>query len=200
MIIIEQMVALLAEYCERIIVLDRGQIALDGAPHEVFAHASELRAIGVDSPRTARVSNSLSDLGLVKATLPALSIDEAEELVCSALRDSSALAAADRTEAPCPCATTNEPPTRCLTEQASNRAEGTGRDAASSPMVELRGVSFSYGPGSASVDDIDLSVKRGEILALVGQNLSLIHIFVFEGLCPQCAPNQYAPRTIEAEA
>ena len=169
-IIIEQMVALLAEYCERIIVLDRGQIALDGAPHEVFAHASELRAIGVDSPRTARVSNSLSDLGLVKATLPALSIDEAEELVCSALRDSSALAAADRTEAPCPCATTNEPPTRCLTEQVSNRAEGTGRDAASSPMVELRGVSFSYGPGSASVDDIDLSVKRGEILALVGQN------------------------------
>lgn len=169
-IIIEQMVALLAEYCERIIVLDRGQIALDGAPHEVFAHASELRAIGVDSPRTARVSNSLSDLGLVKATLPALSIDEAEELMCSALRDSSALAAADRTEAPCPCATTNEPPTRCLTEQASNRAEGTGRDAASSPMVELRGVSFSYGPGSASVDDIDLSVKRGEILALVGQN------------------------------
>ena len=169
-IIIEQMVALLAEYCERIIVLDRGQIALDGAPHEVFAHASELRAIGVDSPRTARVSNSLSDLGLVKATLPALSIDEAEELVCSALRDSSALAAADRTEAPCPCATTNEPPTRCLTEQVSNRAEGTGRDAASSPMVELRGVSFSYGPGSASVDGIDLSVKRGEILALVGQN------------------------------
>ena len=169
-IIIEQMVALLAEYCERIIVLDRGQIALDGAPHEVFAHASELRAIGVDSPRTARVSNSLSDLGLVKATLPALSIDEAEELMCSALRDSSALAAADRTEAPCPCATTNEPPTRCLTEQVSNRAEGTGRDAASSPMVELRGVSFSYGPGSASVDDIDLSVKRGEILALVGQN------------------------------
>lgn len=169
-IIIEQMVALLAEYCERIIVLDRGQIALDGAPHEVFAHASELRAIGVDSPRTARVSNSLSDLGLVKATLPALSIDEAEELVCSALRDSSALAAADRTEAPCPCATTNEPPTRCLTEQVSNRAEGTRRDAASSPMVELRGVSFSYGPGSASVDDIDLSVKRGEILALVGQN------------------------------
>ena len=169
-IIIEQMVALLAEYCERIIILDRGQIALDGAPHEVFAHASELRAIGVDSPRTARVSNSLSDLGLVKATLPALSIDEAEELVCSALRDSSALAAADRTEAPCPCATTNEPPTRCLTEQVSNRAEGTGRDAASSPMVELRGVSFSYGPGSASVDDIDLSVKRGEILAFVGQN------------------------------
>lgn len=169
-IVIEQMVALLAEYCERIIVLDRGQIALDGAPHEVFAHASELRAIGVDSPRTARVSNSLSDLGLVKATLPALSIDEAEELVCSALRDSSALAAADRTEASCPCTTTNEPPTRCLTEQVSNRAEGTGRDAASSPMVELRGVSFSYGPGSASVDGIDLSVKRGEILALVGQN------------------------------
>lgn len=26
------------------------------------------------------------------------------------------------------------------------------------------------------------------------------HSLVFEGLCPQCAPNQYAPRTIEAEA
>ena len=163
------MVALLAQYCVLFIVLDRGQIALDGAPHEVFAHASELRAIGVDSPRTARVSNSLSDLGACQGNAAGPEHRRgggAARAPHSAT--SSALAAADHTEMPYLRATTNEPPSRCLTEQVSNRAEGTGRDAASSLMVELRGVSFSYGPGSASVDGIDLSVKRGEELGARG--------------------------------
>lgn len=84
-VVIEQMVALLAEYCDRIIVLDNGSVALDGTPHDVFGHSDELRAIGVDSPRTARISNSLASLGLVEVERPALTVDEAQALVMQAL-------------------------------------------------------------------------------------------------------------------
>ena len=42
-VIIEQMVALLAEFCERVIVLDEGRVALDGTPREV---RSEERRVG----------------------------------------------------------------------------------------------------------------------------------------------------------
>ena len=48
-ILIEQTVALLAEYCDRVVVIDQGRIALDGTPTDVFSHGETLRAIGVDS-------------------------------------------------------------------------------------------------------------------------------------------------------
>lgn len=58
-VVVEQKVALLSEYCNRVLVLNHGEIALQGEPHEVFAHTDELRAIGVDCPRVTRIFNSL---------------------------------------------------------------------------------------------------------------------------------------------
>ena len=80
-VVIEQMVALLSEFCERIVVMDEGRIALDGTPREVFSHSAELRAIGVDSPRTARVSNSLMAKGVAPHGAPCLTVADAYELV-----------------------------------------------------------------------------------------------------------------------
>lgn len=51
------------------LVLNQGEIALQGEPHEVFAHTDELRAIGVDCPRVTRIFNSLQADGLVSGTL-----------------------------------------------------------------------------------------------------------------------------------
>ncbi len=56
-VVVEQKVALLSEYCNRVLVLDQGQIALQGEPHEVFARTDELRTIGVDCPRVTRIFN-----------------------------------------------------------------------------------------------------------------------------------------------
>lgn len=69
-VVIEQKVALLSEYCDRILVMGEGSLVLDGTPREVFAHADELRRIGVDSPRVARVYNSLARDGLVRGATP----------------------------------------------------------------------------------------------------------------------------------
>ena len=80
-VVIEQKVALLSEYCNRIAVLDRGHLALEGTPHEVFAHGEELRRIGVDSPRVARISNSLAQKGVVEPGDPCLNVPEATALI-----------------------------------------------------------------------------------------------------------------------
>ena len=79
-VVVEQKVALLSEYCNRVLVLDHGQIALQGEPHEVFARTDELRTIGVDCPRVTRIFNSLEADGLVSGT-PCLDVDEAERLI-----------------------------------------------------------------------------------------------------------------------
>ena len=80
-VVIEQKVALLSEYCNRVAVLDHGHLAIEGTPHEVFARGDELRRIGVDSPRVARIANSLAQKGLVEPGDPCLNVPEAEALI-----------------------------------------------------------------------------------------------------------------------
>lgn len=151
-VIIEQMVSLLAEFCDRVIVLDAGRIALDGAPREVFSHGAELRRIGVDSPRAARIANSLFDAGIIDAARPALTVREAEGLIEGVL--SGLPAAGGSVEA----GRTAARPTRPFAGKGAPR------------VVEVEGASFSYGAHAASVSDLRLSVGRGEICAIAGRN------------------------------
>ena len=153
-VVIEQAVALLSEFCDRVIVLEGGRVALDGEPHEVFSHGEELRGIGVDSPRVARIFNSLAEAGLVSGGAPCLSVDEAASLVSGIVGSGHAAASADGTaQRPSPHAPAARP-----------HAEGA------EPILTFRDVCFSYPGGGASVDDLDMTVYPGELVAIVGQN------------------------------
>lgn len=151
-ILIEQTVALLAEYCDRVVVIDQGRIALDGTPTDVFSHGENLRAIGVDTPRTVRISNSLAEAGLAANDSPALTLDGAESLVAGilapGLSESSPIA---------PCALGDGPDARNTTDERPI-------------IVDVAGAAYSYGTGQAGIEGINLTVRAGEILAVVGQN------------------------------
>ena len=151
-ILIEQTVALLAEYCDRVVVIDQGRIALDGAPTDVFSHGETLRAIGVDTPRAVRISNSLAEAGLAQNDSPALTLDGAESLVAGiltpGLSESSSIV---------PCALVDRPDAR---DTADKRPI----------IVDVAGAAYSYGTGQAGIEGISLTVRAGEILAIVGQN------------------------------
>lgn len=151
-ILIEQTVALLAEYCDRVVVIDQGRIALDGTPTDVFSHGETLRAIGVDTPRTVRISNSLAEAGLAPNDSPALTLDDAESLVAGilapGLSKSSPIAPGDLGDGPDARDTADERPI----------------------IVDVAGAAYSYGTGQAGIEGIDLAVHAGEILAVVGQN------------------------------
>lgn len=151
-ILIEQTVALLAEYCDRVVVIDQGRIALDGTPTDVFSHGETLRAIGVDTPRTVRISNSLAETGLAPNDSPALTLDGAESLVAGILA-----------------------PGLSKSSPIVPRALGDGPDARNTVderpiIVDVAGAAYSYGTGQAGIEGIDLTVRAGEILAVVGQN------------------------------
>jgi len=53
-----------ARYVERILVMDRGKIFLDGAPREVFSHSEELEAIGLAAPEVSYILKALKDAGI----------------------------------------------------------------------------------------------------------------------------------------
>lgn len=151
-ILIEQTVALLAEYCDRVVVIDQGRIALDGTPTDVFSHGETLRAIGVDTPRTIRISNSLAEAGLAPNDSPALTLDGAESLVAGilapGLSESSPIV---------PCALGDEPDARNTADKRPI-------------IVDVAEAAYSYGTGQAGIEGINLTVRAGEILAVVGQN------------------------------
>ena len=49
--------------CDRLFVLNKGEIAYSGTPAEVFVHESKLHAIGLDVPEGAKLARRLRDAG-----------------------------------------------------------------------------------------------------------------------------------------
>lgn len=52
-----------ANYVERLIVMNRGQVMLDGTPREVFAHYQELEAVGLAAPQVTYLMHDLRNAG-----------------------------------------------------------------------------------------------------------------------------------------
>lgn len=53
-----------AAMCDRVVVINDGQIQLDGKPEDVFTHVSELQMIGLDVPQTAELLYELDLAGV----------------------------------------------------------------------------------------------------------------------------------------
>lgn len=156
-VVIEQKMALLSKYCGRVLVMSEGRVAYDGTPHEVFAHATELRALGVDSPRVARIAHSLADKGILAAGgEPCINVSEAKALVAG-LVEGKARDAAGIGDAVFRSGSRHVPIARPHAHDAE-------------PAVTLRGVNFTYPNGGASVNDLEMTVYPGELVGIVGQN------------------------------
>lgn len=191
-VVIEQKVALLAEYCNKIAVMNKGAIAFEGTPREVFSHADELRRIGVDSPRVARVSNSLVRHGAIDGALTALEVGAGGSGEAAAETGGADGAAADAGGAApaLPCLSVDEAKAlvaglvqgrtgdeargsadfsafKAGSRHVSDAADGR---AGEQPVVSFRDVCFSYPSTGASVTDLTFDVFPGELVGIVGQN------------------------------
>ncbi|WP_322354045.1 energy-coupling factor transporter ATPase [Paratractidigestivibacter sp.] len=152
-VVIEQKVALLCKYCKRVLVVSEGELAFDGEPHEVFGHPRELRALGVDSPRVARIANSLLEHGAIeRVERPCLNVPEATEFI------SGLVGHVEKGKV-----VTVPAPSRHKRASAS-RAE------AADAVVDVRDVCFAYPNQGDSVSGLNLQVYPGELVAIIGQN------------------------------
>ncbi|MBO4750302.1 MAG: energy-coupling factor transporter ATPase, partial [Lachnospiraceae bacterium] len=69
-----------AEYVDRILVMNHGRIAYDGTPKEVFAHYMELEEIGLACPQVTYVMHDLHAAGF-PVDLTATTVEEAKESI-----------------------------------------------------------------------------------------------------------------------
>ena len=73
-----------AEYVDRIIVMNKGSVAYDAAPKEVFAHYKELEEMGLAAPQVSYIVHKLRAKGLPMET-DAITIEEAARDILAAL-------------------------------------------------------------------------------------------------------------------
>lgn len=67
-----------AEYVERILVMNQGELVLDGTPKEVFAHQKGLEKIGLAVPQVTAVLNALKEKGM-PVDASAITVEEAKQ-------------------------------------------------------------------------------------------------------------------------
>ena len=70
-----------AALADRILVMDHGEIKMEGAPREIFTRVEDLKALGLDVPPMTELSFRLRRRGI---DIPAdiLTVDEMVEVLC----------------------------------------------------------------------------------------------------------------------
>ena len=72
-----------AESADRVIVMNDGQVAMDGAPHDVFAQVDRLHELGLAAPDTVELLHLMREAGM-DVPLTGLTVDECADTICRA--------------------------------------------------------------------------------------------------------------------
>jgi energy-coupling factor transport system ATP-binding protein len=141
------------QFADRVLVLRKGRIVLDGCPAEVFAQVEQLEQWGIETPQLARLARGLSKR--TKRSFDFLHLDQARQALSGHL-DMFSLTGQGA----------------AATSQSRKSLASEHRNAASTDdVVQIRELSFRYSAGKAwALSDVNLDVARGEWLAVVGVN------------------------------
>ncbi len=74
-----------ANYVDRIMVMNDGVLTYDDTPKNIFTHYKELEAIGLAAPQVTYIMNDLKQAGL-DVDITAITVEEAKESVLKALK------------------------------------------------------------------------------------------------------------------
>ena len=84
-----------AAQADRVVVMNRGQIAMEGTPEDVFSHVEELKKIGLDVPQTTEVLYELKKSG-VEVSYDILLVEACVEELLKASGNNTGGAAVDK--------------------------------------------------------------------------------------------------------
>lgn len=128
-------------HANRVVVMDKGKIVMNGSPEEVFVCVDKLEAYGVRPLGTCAL---MSELGIAST---ALTVDKVvEELSVAGYR-------------------VNEQKYERLIKTDVERLSHYG-----DKVIEIENVCFSYDKCTSAVDAVSLDIRKGEFVAIIGQN------------------------------
>lgn len=146
-ILIEHRVDLAAQYVHKVIIFSDGRIQRSGSPDEVFT-LEETRLTGVGIPKILELSQRMSQKNFAFERLP-LSPDAFVEQIEKQLPLSG-----------------DKLPKKSFNESLK---QFTG-EINMSPIIQVEGVSYSYPSGVQALNDVSLTIHKGEFVAIMGEN------------------------------
>ena len=152
-----------AVLADRVIVIEKGKIMMDGLPRKIFKNITDLKNIGLDVPQATELAHLLN----TKANANLLPDDL---LTMGELTD-ALLTASNLTTNPLISECT-EDTALSIPQKPANETPETSRNLLHDHLLEVKNISYLYGQGSTfekkALNDVSLSIARGEFIGLIG--------------------------------
>ena len=183
-VVIEQKVALLSEYCKRLVVLSNGTLALDLPLPQALKNMDLLYSIGINYPRTTHLVNDLQRENICsKSDLP-VSVEDTVNTIVNTINSGKSLTSHvdshsefDNSEFDNSECDSNKSAVAGdfshelqVSEQSSAQYSAQNQSKNTSPCLSLKNVSFSYPSGVSALKNVSFEAYAGELVTLVGRN------------------------------
>ena len=172
-VVIEQKVALLSEYCKRLIVLSKGELVMDAPTGVALKNADLLSEVGINYPRTTHLIKQLQDEQICSNAELTVGVEETVDTIVKTLRSDipSTSDSSGSSETSDSSNASEESNTNIL--ESVNELSGSRvikSNSSSNPCLKLNHVSFAYANGVKALEDISFNANSGELIALIGRN------------------------------
>lgn len=134
--------------CDKVIVLNEGQLIAEGTPREVFSNTDLFSKYMVRSPQVSQLATKLEKAGISLPVFP-ITVEEARNGILQVLGDRPAPTSYNNGSKPNPIDT-----------------KETGET-----IIQVRDLEYVYRPQIVkAVDGVSFDIHKGEFVALIGQN------------------------------
>lgn len=158
-VVVEQKIALLSDYADLIVVMEKGGVRFSGTPDEAIAHASELYTMGVNVPRVTSLTRRLRDEEVYAGPV-CRTVSQAQRCILQALLAKGEDVQVDFNRGGFP---SNRGILSCEARANSGmKSEGFA--------IEFRNVYAGYEGELAVLKGVDFTIRKGEFVAFAGTN------------------------------
>jgi len=145
MVVIDHEIEELLKSADRIILMNEGRILLDLPPNEFVEYADTIEAVGETIPAISKLFYQMKKSGRWHSKIP-ITVEEAITLINDDLKKE--FAALIRRN-----------------EKIYGYGEKLGEE-----IISVKNLTHVYPDGTVAISDVNLSVRRGEFLAIIGSN------------------------------
>lgn len=174
-VVIEQKVALLSEYCKRLVVLSNGTLSLDLPVSQALKNMGLLYSIGINYPRTTHLVNDLQSKNVCsKSDLP-VSVEDTVNTIVNTINSGKSLVSHDDSHSEFDNSECDSNKSAVAGDfsnesQVSKQSSTHQPEQNTSPCLSLKNVSFSYPSGISALKNVSFEAYAGELVTLVGRN------------------------------
>ncbi len=166
-VVIEQKVALLSEYCKRLIVLSKGELVMD---------ADLLSEVGINYPRTTHLIKQLQEEQICSNSELTVGVEETVDTIVKTLQsdipNTSNTSDSSNTFDSSDISETSDENNANILESVNELSDSRiiKSNSFANPCLSLNHVSFAYTNGVKALEDVSFNANSGELIALIGRN------------------------------